>query len=231
MDRSTRFVAGFLIAAILTPASGFAARIKDWNPTIHPADFTNSTSITNTYFPLPVGRTWHYEGQTRDGLETLDITVTSQTRTVMGITTRVVTETHRLNGQIVEVSQNYFAQDNQGTVWYFGEFSQEYDNGVPGSTAGSWEAGVSGALPGIIMEATPQPGDQYFQEFAEGVAEDQAQVMSTTDTATVPYNSYSGVLRTKEWTDLEPSSREKKYYAPNVGLIIDSELRLVSITG
>jgi hypothetical protein len=230
MDRSTRIVAGLLIAAILTPASGFA-RIRDWNPTISPANFTNSLDITNDYLPLRVGCTLHYEGQSKDGLETLDIAVTSQTRTVMGIQTRVVTETHRLNGQIVEVSQNYFAQDNQGTVWYFGEFSQTYENGVPVNSAGSWEAGVGDALPGIIMEANPQHGDQYFQEFAEGVAQDQAQVMSLTDSATVPYGTFGSVLRTKEWTRLEPASREKKFYAPGVGLIIDDNLQLVSASG
>ena len=144
-------------------------------------------------------------------------------------------ERHKLDGQIVEISENWFAQDRDGNVWYFGEFSQEYENGVPINSAGSWEAGVAGAKPGIIMRANPQPGDVYFQEFAPGIAQDMAQVMSTSGTATVLQGSYSSVLETKEWTDLEPNSRERKSYAPGIGLILEEKgperLELIEVRG
>ncbi|HKQ59432.1 MAG TPA: hypothetical protein VJY35_16330 [Candidatus Eisenbacteria bacterium] len=227
--RFARVVAWLLVAGLLAPMPGSADRIKEWNPTIIPAQF--SPDITNDYFLLPVGRILRYEGPSKDGTETLEVRVTSQTKNVMGVTTRVVIETHRLNGQVVEVSENWFAQHQDGTVWYFGEFSQEYVNGVPQNSAGSWEAGVADALPGIVMKGDPQPGDTYYQEFAEGVAQDQAQVMSVTETTTVPYGTFSMVVRTKDWTALEPASREKKYFAPGVGLIIDDNVQLVSITG
>jgi hypothetical protein len=228
--------AGWLLAAcLLLPAYASAdPRPREWNPNIVAHDFVSV--VDNPYFPLPAGRTLVYRGQTKDGLETMEFEITGRTKNVMGVNTTVVIERSTVNGQLVEVSENWFAQDNQGTVWYFGEATQEYVNGVPGSTAGSWEAGVAGARPGIIMEADPQPGDSYFQEFAEGVAQDMAQVMNGFKSATVPAGSYSNVLETKEWSPIEPSSVEHKSYAPGVGLILEEKgaserLELVEVRG
>ena len=221
--RSTRTAVWLLAATLLLPPHASAdPRPKDWNPTINPADFSGIAE-DNPYFPLPPGRILLYRGSTKDGTETLEFEVTHRTRTVLGVTTVVVVERHALNGEIVEVSENWFAQDKNGDVWYFGEFSQEYQNGSPVNSAGSWEAGVNGALPGIIMKANPQPGDVYFQEFSPGIAQDQAQVMSTSGTSTVLQGTYSGVLETKEWTSLEPNSRERKLYAPGIGLILEQK--------
>ena len=119
----------------------------------------------------------------------------------------------------MEISENWFAQDRDGNVWYFGEFSRDFQNGVPVTSTGSWEAGVGGAKPGIIMKAQPMPGDTYFQEYAPGVAEDMATVQSVGTTESTQLGTYSGVLKTKEWTPLESSSVEHKYYAPGLGLI------------
>lgn len=232
---TTRAAAWLLAASLLLPPHAWSEpRPKDWNPTIDPADFTGIAE-DNEYFPLPPGRTLLYSGRSKDGTETLEFEVTRQTKTIMGVATTVVVERHGLNGQVAEISENWFAQDRHGNVWYFGEFSQNYENGVPVNSQGSWEAGVGGALPGIIMKANPQPGDVYFQEFAPGVAQDMAQVMSTSGTATVLQQTYSGILETKEWTSLEPNSRERKAYAPGVGLILEEKgqerLELIEVRG
>ena len=229
----TRASVWLLAATLLAPSAPSAdPKPKDWNPTIDPANFV--ATVDNEYFPLPSGRILRYRGTTKDGTETLEIQV-SGTKTVMGVQTTVMVETHRLNGQLEEVSENWFAQDRQGNVWYFGEFSQSYENGLPSGSPGSWEAGVAGAKPGIIMRADPQQGDTYFQEFAPGVAEDQAQVKSTNETSTVLQGTHSQVLLVREWTSLEPNSVEKKYYAPGIGLILEvdgpNRLELVEVIG
>jgi hypothetical protein len=230
MQKQRFFASAAFVLVLITsvPDVSAAQKPKSWNPTIDPADFT--TNVTNTYFPLVPGTTCTYS--TPDGSETMTIEVTGQTKVVMGVTTLVVRETHREDGVIVEVSENWYAQDADGNVWYFGEFSQTYENGVPTTSEGSWEAGVDGALPGIIMPADPQHGQTYFQEFAPGVATDQAMVLTTNDTVTVPAGTYTNVLRTKEWTPLENASVEHKYYAPGVGLIMEQDgslqLQLVS---
>lgn len=230
MQKQRSLASAAFVLVLLAAVSGVSAaqKPKDWNPTIHPADFT--TNVTNTYFPLVPGTTCTYS--TPDGSEALTIEVTGQTKVVMGVTTLVVRETHREGGVIVEVSENWYAQDADGNVWYFGEFSQDYVNGVPTTSAGSWEAGIGGARPGIIMPADPQHGQTYFQEFAPDVATDMAMVLTTNDIVTVPAGTYSNVLRTKEWTPLENATVEHKYYAPGVGLIMEQNgslrLQLVS---
>jgi hypothetical protein len=230
----TRAAAWLLAATLVAPSLASAVpRPRDWNPSIDPANFVQT--VDNQYFPLPVGRTLKYQGSTKDGTETLEVQVTNRTKTILGVATTVMIETHKLNGQLEEISENWFAQDRNGNVWYFGEFSQSYQNGVPVSTDGSWEAGVADAKPGIVMRADPQVGDIDFQEFAPGVAQDQYQVKSISETSTVLQGSYSGVVETKEWTSLEPNSIEKKYYAPGIGLIMEvdasGKLELVEIIG
>jgi len=212
---------GFSIAGLLPATAMAGQKPKEWAPTIQPSQFVSE--VTNPYFPLPSGRVMRYRGETKNGVETLEIEVTHRTRLVMGVSTKVVVETHRLDGQIEEISENWFAQDLAGNVWYFGEYSQTFDNGAPSGTPGSWEAGVGDAQPGIIMEAQPKVGDAYYQEFAPGVAQDQAQVLSTLRTVTVPFGTYSQVLVTKEWTALESSSIEHKSYAQGIGLILEEK--------
>ena len=219
----------FLCAAIglLTadlPNARFASagqKPKEWAANIQPSEFVGA--VTNPYFPLPSGRTLRYRGETKNGVETLQIEVTYGTKLILGVTTTVVVETHALDGQVEEISENWFAQDRDGNVWYFGEFSQTYENGSPINSAGSWEAGVGDAQPGIMMQAQPRVGDTYFQEFAPGVAQDMAQVLSTMRSVTVPHGSFSQVLLTKEWTALESNSVEHKSYAPGIGLILEEK--------
>ena len=157
--------------------------------------------------------------------------VTHETKAILSVTTTVVQDTATVfdevtpEGRVEEETEDWFAQDAEGNVWYFGEFttSFEYDeqgNLIGTSNEGSWEAGVNGAKPGIIMLAHPRPGDSYRQEFAEGVAEDMAKVLRLNASVSVPYGDFEDCLETKEWSPLEPGHIEQKFYAPGVGLVL-----------
>ena len=190
---------------------------EPYSVSIDPEDFVQR--IDNPYFPLLPGTTHSYEGLTPDGHERIEDVVTYETKQVMGVTCVVVHNTVTLDGELIEETYDWYAQDRQGNVWYFGEETREFEGGTPVTTAGSWEAGVDGALPGIIMPADPQVGDVYRQEYYAGEAEDMAEVLSLSESITGPYGSFEGVLLTRDWTPLEPSIAEHKYYAPGVGLI------------
>src|SRR5207342_2710858 len=139
-----------------------------YHPTVNPSQFTDK--ITNQYFPLTPGTVMVYEG-TRDGVPLrIELTVTNDTKVIMGVKCIVVRDI--VTGALEERTSDWYAQDAAGNVWYFGEDTKEYKNGVVTSTAGSWEAGVNGALPGIIMWANPVPGKPYRQEYRPGQAED-----------------------------------------------------------
>jgi hypothetical protein len=188
------------------------------NPVINPADFVDR--IDNRYFPLKPGTTFIYKG-TKGGLAQRDvITVTHATKRILGVSAVVVRDRVTEEGELIELRFDWFAQDKHGNVWYFGEDSKEYENGVVVSTEGSWEAGVNGAQPGIVMEGHPRVGDSYRQEFAPDVAEDMAKVLSLTKSVSVPYGSFKHVLLTKEWTPLDPGVVEHKYYAPDIGFVL-----------
>jgi hypothetical protein len=184
---------------------------KAYTPHINPAHFT--TTIDNEYFPMKPGTTFLYEG----GTEHSEMTVTSDTRKVMGVECIVVDHREWEGGQLIEKTYDWFAQDDKGTVWYFGEDTKEYEEGKVVSTKGSWEAGVDGAKPGIIMHADPKVGQSYYQEYYPGEAMDMARVLSFEASVTVPYGSFDQVLETKEWTPLQPGFFEKKYYVRGVG--------------
>ena len=178
--------------------------------------------IDNQYFPLRPGTTFTYDG-TVDGQPARTVTqVTNDTNVIQGVRTTVVHDVLYLNGVLAEDTFDWYAQDKTGNVCYFGEDTKELDaSGNVTSTEGSWQAGKNGAVPGAIMLADPQPGDFYRQEFAAGVAEDEAAVTSLTKSIKVPYGSFRNVLVTRETTPLEPRSIGDKYYAPNVGLVAE----------
>jgi hypothetical protein len=132
----------------------------------------------------------------------------------------VVRDTVTESGRLVEDTVDWYAQDRRGTVWYLGEDTKEYENGRVVSTAGSWEAGVDGALPGIVMAARPRPGLTYRQENRPGAAEDRARVLSADEQAEVPAGHFDRVVLTKDWNPLEPKVLEYKLYAPGVGLVL-----------
>jgi hypothetical protein len=176
---------------------------------------SSSTKITNPLMPLTPGTTFLYTG-VKDGQPQQDvIIVTNQTQKIFGVNTVVVHDTVYMNGKVVEKTTDFFAQDVLGNVWYFGESTREAGSG----TAGSWMAGVNGAFPGIVMEAHPQIGDSYQQEFAPGVAQDMASVQSLNATFAVPFGTFNNCLQTQETSPLEPGFVEQKYYAAGVGFL------------
>jgi len=174
---------------------GDAGADVQYEPVIAPSDFV--TGVNNTHFPLIPGSMWIYETKTEDGTEQDVVEVTNLTKLVLGVTCVVVLDTVSIDGSNIEVTVDWYAQDAHGNVWYFGEDSTEYEGAKIVSHAGSWEAGVDGAKPGIIMLADPEVGLSYHQEHLKGEAEDMAQVLSLDTTATVPYGTYGHVLQTR----------------------------------
>ncbi len=194
---------------------------EPYDPTIDPSDF--SEVIDNPYLPLAVGNLWIYEGQTEDGLERIEFRVLNETRVVMGVTCTVVRDTVTVGGELVEDTYDWFAQDSKGNVWYFGEDSTEYEDGKAASTEGSWESGVDGAQPGIMMLADPYDSLTYRQEYFQDEAEDMGMVISTDVTVTVKGETYNDVVKIKDFTPLDLKAFGYKYYAPGVGVILEEE--------
>ena len=180
-----------------------------------------TTRIDNPYLPLAPGSRWVYK-DTLTG-ERIVVSVTDRTKRIAnGVTARVVRDTARQHGRVAEDTFDWYAQDGQGTVWYMGEDTKEYEHGKVSSTAGSWEAGVDGAQAGIAMLAHPRVGRRYRQEYYAGQAEDHARVLSLDDQAEVPAGHYKAALLTKEWTPLEPDVLEYKLYARGVGVVLST---------
>ena len=199
------------------------------------------SGIDNEYLPFMPGKIYTYEGETDEGDETIVITVTSETKTILGVECMVINDVVSVDGEIVEDTDDWFAQDGDGNVWYMGEYSEELEDGVVVSTEGSWEAGVDGAKAGIQMYADPEDhmNVPYRQEYYEGEAEDIAEIVEIGITVTVDLGTYTNCLKVKEWDPLEPGPYEFKYYAPDIGLIkeegfnedgeLEEEVELVSI--
>ena len=161
------------------------------------------------------GSRWVYrEADGEGGAQRVVVTVTPRTKTILGIEARVVHDVVTGDGQLVEDTYDWYAQDADGNVWYMGEATKEYEDGKVKTTAGSWEAGVDGAQPGVVVPASPEPGMAYRQEYYEGEAEDAAEVLSVDERAEVPYGSFDDVLMTKDFTPLDPKLLEHKFYAP-----------------
>lgn len=185
-----------------------------------PSGFVIGT--TNPYLMYTPGRKFTYEADTDAGTEKIVIEVLSETKTILGVVTTVVHDQVFLNDELVEDTYDWYAQDSSGNVWYMGEDTKEYENGVVVSTEGSWEAGVGGALSGIAMLAEPRIGLSYHQEFAEDVAEDMAKVVGPpATTVEVPYGRFENAIRIMEWTPLDHSVREFKYYVSGVGMVLE----------
>ena len=193
-------------------------------PTFNPKNFVKQ--VDNKYFPLKPGTTFTYRGESEGSPTRGVMTVTNKTKKILGVTTIVVHDVAYDDGVLAEDTFDWFAQDKDGNVWYFGEDTKELDeDGNVISTEGSWEAGKDGAKPGILMWANPRKGDRYQLEFYPGVAEDMAQVLGYKDSLCVRYGCFEDVLWTKEWTPLEPGVVEHKYYAKGVGLIFTIKVK------
>jgi hypothetical protein len=209
----------FVVVASVATVRIIRSRADSYAPRIEPGQFT--TMIDNPYFPLRPGNRWVYEGPGADGKpEQTVIDVTSETRRVGGVMCVVVRDTETANGQVIEDAVNWYAQDAEGNVWNFGEETKEFADGKLVDTEGSWETGVKGAKPGIAMQANPKIGDHYRKEYLRGEAEATADVLSLNEHATVPFGSFDGVRMTKEYSPLESSLVDHRYYAKDVGLVL-----------
>jgi hypothetical protein len=187
--------------------------------TLDPADFTGP--IDNPYWPITPGATWIYrETDPSGGTQKVRVHVTDRTREILGIRAVVVHDVVRERGDLVENTWDWYAQDACGNVWYLGEDTREYEDGVVVSTAGSWEAGVDGAQPGVVVPADPRVGMTYRQESLPGEAEDRAAVLSVDEQAEVPAGHFDDVVLTKEFTPVSPDVLEYKLYAPGVGVVL-----------
>ena len=186
--------------------------------TLEPADFV--AAIDNPYWPMAPGSKWVYrETDGKGGVQKVVVTVTDRTKTILGIQATVVHDVVSEDGEVIEDTYDWFAQDRWGNVWYLGEDTTEYEDGKT-STAGSWEAGVDGAQAGVVMPAEPEVGLAYRQEYYAGEAEDAGEILSLDEQVEVPFGAFDGVLQTKDWTPLDPKLLENKFYAQGIGPVL-----------
>ena len=213
-----RRLATFAAAAALLAAG--CGSDDDSEPAKEPRRFT--TTIDNPWWPMAPGSRWAYRETDADGSEQrVVVTVTNRTRRIAnGATARVVHDRVTADGELVEDTLDWYAQDQHGNVWYLGEDTTEYENGRPVTKKGSWEAGVDGARAGMVMPARPRVGMRYRQEYKRGEAEDAAEVLSLDERAEVPFGRFDHVLMTKDFTPLEPGVLEHKLYARGVGPVL-----------
>jgi hypothetical protein len=193
--------------------------------TVDPHGLRFSVRIDNPFLPMRPGTRMVY--RVTDGAEhgREVVHVTHRTKRVDGVRIRVVRDRAYAGGELVEDTRDFYAQDRRGNVWYFGENTKTLENGKVVSTEGSWRAGRGGARPGIVMEAHPRVGDHYKQEDAPGVAEDRAKVLARHADASVPYGTFSNLLKTKDSSPLEPDVVEHKFYLRGVGSILEKEVK------
>jgi hypothetical protein len=228
-------VAGAAGAATSPPPGQLAPIHGTYAPKIDPANFV--ASINNRYLPYKPGTKFHFEGVRGTTPQTDDEVVLHRTKRILGVSSTVVRDTVSEHGRAVERTDDWYAQDKQGNVWYMGEDAFDLKNGRFVKAGDSWKSGVNGAQPGIIMPAHPRPGDAYRQEYyPPGKALDQARVLRLSGTLTVPAGSFKHLLVTSERSPLEPQT-EQKYYAPGLGEVAErvvkghhEEFKLVSVT-
>lgn len=222
LGASLAILAGSAPGAVLAAGTTLVASTA---PAFDPHNFRGDP-IDNAWFPLTPGTTLVYKG-IKDGKKGSDLFhVTKRTRMVGGVRCVVVEDMLVLNGRLEEHTLDYYAQDRDGNVWYMGEQTATYDRqGNVVDTEGSWETGVNGAEPGIFMPADPHVGDQFRQEYLPGHAEDHFRIMSLDTSVTVPYSSFDHVMRTREWTPLEPGTRDAKFYVKGIGEVEETAVR------
>ena len=204
--------------AVTSPATPASAGKVD------PADFV--ATVDNPWFPLPAGGKWTYRGE-KDGIASHEVvTVTGETKTIQGIDCTVVHDVLYQKGHIAERTDDYYAQDKSGTVWYFGEDTAELNaNGEVTSREGTWHSGKDGASAGIFMTASPQVGESHRQEYLKGHAEDHYAVVALGRSVHVPGVSNKDALLTKEWTPLEPNVLDHKFYVQGIGTVLEQTVR------
>ncbi|MCA9290959.1 MAG: hypothetical protein KDA25_07510 [Phycisphaerales bacterium] len=195
-----------------------------YDPDIDPEDFLSpedAAANPNPYFPLVPGTSTLFFSATDGAIEIIQVTVTDQTREIAGIECFEVRDTVWANGSVIEDTLDWYAQDEDGNVWYFGELTFEFEDGVLRGLEGSWEHDVDGAKAGIVMFADPQIGTAYRQEWLLGEAEDCAEIEAIDDSVDVLYGSFDECVRTRDFTPISPGVDELKYYAPGIGFVLE----------
>jgi len=223
MNRTTliRATAGAaLLGALAVPAllisGSSAASSSRRGAVIDPGNFVRH--ITNPYLPWRPGSVWVYRG-IKDGQTQVDVVkVLTRTKKILGVKATVVSDVATHNGTVLERTQDWYAQDRAGNVWYLGERTAAYEDGTV-DTSGSWVSGVDGAIPGIVMNAVPRVGDTHRQEYWPGQAEDQYWLVDLNQHVSVPFGTFSHGLLTLEWTRLEPGGIDRKYYVRGIGVV------------
>jgi hypothetical protein len=196
---------------------------NQYNVTVDPTEFVDV--INNQFFTLVPGAVFTYQGVTDEGIEKNIVTVTHEKKNILGVMATVVWGREWLDGVLIEETYDWYAQDKEGNVWYLGEDSKEYEKGKVATSKGSWEAGVDGAKPGIIMKANPRIGDSYRQEYLKGEAEDMAEVVTLSESVTVPFGTFTDCLKIRDWSKIEPDVNEYKYYCAKVrGLVLQENI-------
>ena len=201
-------------------AAGSTLPQSSETPQLYPADFT--TQIDNRYLPLPVGARWQIRVTDQEGTVQHEvITVTNETKRIAdGVTTRVVHDVVNEDGRPAEITDDWYAQDKDGNVWYFGEDTAEISPKGKRDRSGSWEAGVNGADAGIAMLAHPMPGQTYREEYYAGHAEDRSRVLALDQQAEVPFGHFRNVVLAEDYSPVEPNVLELKFYAPGIGQVL-----------
>jgi hypothetical protein len=219
-------ICGAAIAICLAGAPPAAAQLPQGDEPVQLDPATFSTRIDNPYWPMRPGTRWIYRETAPDGSrQKVVVRVTQRTRLIAnGITARVVRDTVTERGRLVEDTRDWYAQDAAGTIWYLGERTTEYEHGKPASTEGSFEAGVDGAQPGVVMPAHPAPGMTYRQEHYAGHAEDHASILRLGEQVLVAAGHFDHVLLTREVNPLEPRALEYKLFARGVGPVLALEI-------
>ena len=213
-----------VLATCSTPkqADSGSKEIEVLLPDVSVATFV--TGIDNPYSPMPVGATWTFEAEGEDGSERIEVSVLAETRVINGVVATVVRDTAYLDERVAEDTRDWFAQDSVGNVWYLGEDTCEYEEEACVDTGGSWEWGVDGALPGIVMPASPTvDGQPYYQEYKVGEAEDVGEVVALGESVTVPAGTFDDCVKTHETSTLELDATEYKYFCRGVGLALVEE--------
>jgi hypothetical protein len=206
-----------------TPVPQSGSTTGEWQDEFPIADCDLATVGSSGYFVMEPGFQLVLEG----GNEKLVITVLDKTTEIDGMQTRVVEEREWRNGELIEVSRNFFAFCEQtGDVYYFGEEVDMFSGGQLSSHSGAWRAGEQDARAGLIMPGAPVVGMKYFQEIAPGIAMDRAEIISVDEKFSTPAGDFEGVLLTQEGTALNPLEKEFKQYTPGIGLIQDQKLVL-----
>ena len=231
MRNSTNVLAAviliFSLAASALMANSHASTDDGFDKSFSLDECTLVPNGSNSYFFLHPGYQLTLEGQDDGDRLQLILTVLNETRMVDGVETRVVEERESENGELIEVSTNYFAVCTEtNDIYYFGEEVNMYEDGTIQSNEGAWLAGENGSMAGLLYPANPTVGMKFYQEIAPGIAEDRAEIISLNEMLEVPAGNFNKVMKVEETTPLEPREREFKYYAAGIGLLQDEDLKL-----